>query len=62
MGIMLGGTTLFGLGDIANSVHCLIQELENGNEIKQDDWNMIYYFLETSREDYNQEDIKWESS
>ena len=45
MGIMLGGTTLFGLGDIANSVHCLIQELENGNEIKQDDWNMIYYFL-----------------
>ena len=42
---MLGGTTLFGLGDIANSVHCLIQELENGNEIKQDDWNMIYYFL-----------------
>lgn len=62
MGIMLGGTSLFGLGDLANIVHSLIQELENDNEINQDDWNMIYYFLETSREYFNQEDIKWESS
>ena len=39
-----------------------LEEIENGNEIKQDDCNMIYYFLETSREYFNQEDIKWESS
>ena len=39
-----------------------LEEIENGNEIKQDDWNMIYYFLETSRDYFNQEDIKWESS
>ena len=38
------------LGIVANSVFCLIQELENGNSPIQEEWDLIYYFLETSRE------------
>ena len=33
-----------------NNIHCLIQELENGIEITEGDYQFIYRYLEIARE------------
>ena len=38
------------LSILANSVHCLIQELENGFRIGESDYMLIYEYLEITRE------------
>ena len=38
------------LGERMNSVHCLVQKLENGIELEQDEYLLIYESLEIARE------------
>ena len=33
-----------------NNIHCLIQELENGIELQEDEYQFIYEYLEIARE------------
>ena len=41
-----------------NSIHCMIQELENGVELPEDEYIFIYECLEVAREYFENLEIK----
>ena len=43
--------------EIINLIHHLLQELESGNQISSEDWELIYFFIETERDCQSNEDI-----